>query len=122
MYAIETHELTKTFRGTRAVNALNMHVPEGAIYGFLGENGSGKSTTEKMITGLMNPKSGSNTIILVVGAALLIGGGAFYYFKIYKGGKSKAPKKVVPDDDEEDETEFDDPNDAVQQETNDSDE
>ena len=59
MYAIETHELTKTFHGTRAVNALNMHVPEGAIYGFLGENGSGKSTTEKMITGLMNPKSGS---------------------------------------------------------------
>ena len=59
MYAIETHDLTKTFHGTKAVNALNMHVPEGAIYGFLGENGSGKSTTEKMITGLMNPKSGS---------------------------------------------------------------
>ena len=65
---------------------------------------------------------GNNTIILLVGAALLIGGGAFYYFKIYKGGKAKAPKKVVSDDDEEDETEFDDPNDAVQQETNDSDE
>ena len=59
MYAIETIELTKSFQGKRAVNALNMHVPEGAIYGFLGENGSGKSTTEKMITGLMNPKSGS---------------------------------------------------------------
>ena len=65
---------------------------------------------------------GNNTIILLVGGALLIGGGAFYYFKIYKGGKVKAPKKVVPDDDEEDETEFDDPNDVVQQETNDSDE
>ena len=65
---------------------------------------------------------GNNTIILLIGGALLVGGGAFYYFKIYKGGKVKAPKKVVPDDDEEDETEFDDPNDAVQQETNDSDE
>ncbi len=79
-------------------------------------------STEKPEDTAKPEAGGNNTIILLVGGALLIGGGAFYYFKIYKGGKAKAPKKVVPDDDEEDETEFDDPNDAVRQETNDSDE
>jgi len=56
MNAIETHDLCKSFHGIYAVENLNLTVPEGAIYGFIGENGSGKSTTEKMITGLMNPK------------------------------------------------------------------
>lgn len=78
--------------------------------------------SEKPEDSVKTENGGSNTIILVVGAALLISGSTFYYFKIYKGGKAKAPKKVVSDDDEEDKTEFDDPNDAVQQETNDSDE
>ena len=85
-------------------------------------NDTESESTEKPEDTAKSENDGSNTIILVAGAALLIGGGAFYYFKIYKGGKAKAPKKVVSDDDEEDETEFDDPNDAVQQETNDSDE
>lgn len=58
-YAIETRSLSKKFRGMRAVNNLNMHVPEGAIYGFIGENGSGKSTTEKLICGLLVPERGS---------------------------------------------------------------
>ena len=59
MNAIEIHNLTKTFGNMKAVNGLNMTVPEGAIYGFIGENGSGKSTTEKMICGLIHPNAGS---------------------------------------------------------------
>ena len=59
MYAIETQNLSKSFRGIHAVNKLDMHVPEGSIYGFIGENGSGKSTTEKLICGLLVPEHGS---------------------------------------------------------------
>ena len=58
MNAIEIRNLTKTFGEKRALDGLNMTVPQGAIYGFIGENGSGKSTTEKIICGLMNPTSG----------------------------------------------------------------
>lgn len=59
MNAIEIRGLTKSFGAKQAVNGLNMTVPKGAIYGFIGENGSGKSTTEKMICGLMQPNAGS---------------------------------------------------------------
>jgi len=58
MNAIEINGLSKAFHGMYAVQELNMHVPEGSIYGFIGENGSGKSTTEKLICGLLVPKSG----------------------------------------------------------------
>lgn len=51
MNAIEIKNLTKSFRGMYALNNFNMTVPVGAIYGFIGENGSGKSTTEKIICG-----------------------------------------------------------------------
>lgn len=56
--AIEIKGLTKSFKGMYALNGLNMTVPVGAIYGFIGENGSGKSTTEKMICGLLVPDKG----------------------------------------------------------------
>ena len=59
MNAIEIRDLSKSFRGMYAVDHLNMTVPVGAIYGFIGENGSGKSTTQKMICGLI-PKSGGS--------------------------------------------------------------
>ena len=59
MNAIEIRNLSKNFGKKQAVNGLNMTVPEGAIYGFIGENGSGKSTTEKMICGLQHPTEGS---------------------------------------------------------------
>ena len=58
MNAIEIRNLTKTFGEKVAVNDLNMTVPKGAIYGFIGENGSGKSTTEKLICGLINANGG----------------------------------------------------------------
>ena len=59
MNAIEIRNLQKNFGSKQAVRGLNMTVPEGAIYGFIGENGSGKSTTEKMLCGLIIPSGGS---------------------------------------------------------------
>lgn len=59
MNAIEINSLTKNFGQKQALKGLNMTVPEGAIYGFFGENGSGKSTTEKIICGLIRPSGGS---------------------------------------------------------------
>ena len=56
--AIEIRGLSKSFRGLYAVDSLNMTVPVGAIYGFIGENGSGKSTTEKLICGHLVADSG----------------------------------------------------------------
>lgn len=58
MNAIEIRNLSKSFRGMYAVDSLNMTVPQGAIYGFIGENGSGKSTTEKLICGHLVPDGG----------------------------------------------------------------
>ena len=58
MNAIEIRDLSKSFRGMYAVDHLNMTVPKGAIYGFIGENGSGKSTTEKLICGHLVPDGG----------------------------------------------------------------
>ena len=58
MNAIEIRNLSKSFRGMYAVDNLNMTVPVGAIYGFIGENGSGKSTTEKLICGHLVPDGG----------------------------------------------------------------
>ena len=59
MNAIEIRNLSKNFGQKQAVDKLNMTVPMGAIYGFIGENGSGKSTTEKMICGLIPTSGGS---------------------------------------------------------------
>ena len=59
MNAIEIRDLCKNFGEKQALSGLNMTVPVGAIYGFIGENGSGKSTTEKIICGLMHPTSGT---------------------------------------------------------------
>ena len=59
MNAVETRNLSKNFGPKQAVCGLDMTVPMGAIYGFIGENGSGKSTTEKMICGLIPTSGGS---------------------------------------------------------------
>ncbi|MDE6617773.1 MAG: ATP-binding cassette domain-containing protein, partial [Clostridiales bacterium] len=58
MNAIEIRNLSKNFGQKQALQGLNMTVPQGAIYGFIGENGSGKSTTEKIICGLILPSGG----------------------------------------------------------------
>ena len=59
MNAVEIKGLTKNFGSKQALQGLNMTVPQGAIYGFIGENGSGKSTTEKIVCGLIHPDGGS---------------------------------------------------------------
>lgn len=58
MNAIEIKNLTKNYGEKQALSGLTMTVPMGSIYGFIGENGSGKSTTEKIICGLLHPTSG----------------------------------------------------------------
>jgi len=61
--AIATTSLTKVFGDIHAVRELNLRVPKGAIYGFLGRNGAGKTTTIKMILGLARPTSGSARVL-----------------------------------------------------------
>jgi ABC-2 type transport system ATP-binding protein len=62
-YAVETHELTRTFGAQTAVDHLTLRVPEGSFYGFLGPNGAGKSTTINILTGLLAPTSGSASVL-----------------------------------------------------------
>jgi len=60
---IATRELTKCFGGKVVVNRLNLAVPQGAIFALLGDNGAGKSTTIRMLTGLLPPDAGSAQIL-----------------------------------------------------------
>jgi ABC-type multidrug transport system ATPase subunit len=88
---IHTHALTKRYRGGQlAVDGLDLTVPAGSVFGFLGPNGSGKTTTIRMLMGLIEPTSGtarvlgrpmpraSRTVLPHVGA--LIEGPALYGF------------------------------------------
>lgn len=59
---LSTNALTKKYKKSTAVNAVNMHIDRGDIYGFVGENGSGKTTVIRLITGLIFPNSGSFTL------------------------------------------------------------
>lgn len=68
--AVKTSDLVKDFNGLKAVNKLNLAVPVGAIYGFLGPNGSGKTTTLKMLTGMTEPTAGS---IEIMGSPVVFG-------------------------------------------------
>ena len=56
--AIETHGLTKRFGSHDAVSDVDLAVPSGSVFGFLGPNGSGKTTTIRMLLGLASPTSG----------------------------------------------------------------
>lgn len=56
--AIEAHGLVKIFDGTRAVDGVDIAVPEGSIYGILGPNGAGKTTTLRMLLGIIDPDDG----------------------------------------------------------------
>lgn len=55
---LQTRNLTKQYGRHRAVNDVNMHIKKGAIYGFIGRNGAGKTTCLKMISGLSTPSYG----------------------------------------------------------------
>lgn len=61
--AIEVHGLSKSFGGREVVHDLSMQVKRGSIYGFLGPNGSGKTTTIRMLCGLLTPDSGEGTCL-----------------------------------------------------------
>jgi ABC-2 type transport system ATP-binding protein len=60
---IDVHGLTKSFDGHTVVRNLSMQVRRGTIYGFLGPNGSGKTTTIRMLCGLLTPDDGSGTCL-----------------------------------------------------------
>jgi len=61
--AIDVHGLTKSFGGRKVVRDLSMQVKRGEIYGFLGPNGSGKTTTIRMLCGLLTPDQGHGTCL-----------------------------------------------------------
>jgi len=61
-YAITTDRLAKYYSRLRAVDGLNLRVPRGSMYGFLGRNGAGKTTTIRMLMGLARPTLGSATL------------------------------------------------------------
>jgi ABC-2 type transport system ATP-binding protein len=61
--AISTDGLTKHYPKVRAVDGLNLRVPRGSVYGFLGRNGAGKTTTIRMLMGLARPTTGSARIL-----------------------------------------------------------
>ncbi len=61
--AIATRGLTKHFGGRPAVDGIDLAVPRGVVYGFLGPNGSGKTTTIRMLLGLVRPSAGTSSLL-----------------------------------------------------------
>ena len=61
--AVETHGLAKNFGNLRAVDGIDLAVPAGSTYGFLGPNGSGKTTTIRVLLGLVSPSAGSWSLL-----------------------------------------------------------
>ena len=80
---IDVKHVYKSFDGFYALNDLNMHVPEGSIYGLVGPNGAGKSTIIRHLTGVYRPDSGE----------ILVGGAP-----IYENAAMKAQIGYIPDD------------------------
>src|SRR5271168_1192578 len=61
--AIDVHGLTKRFGRKTAVNGIDIRVPEGEVWGFLGPNGSGKTTTIRLLCGLLHADGGRGTCL-----------------------------------------------------------
>lgn len=61
-YVLTSHALCKNYQHFKALNGLSMHVPKGAIYGFVGQNGAGKTTLMRLLCGLQYPTSGEYTL------------------------------------------------------------
>lgn len=110
MNAIEIRGLKKSFRGMYALNGLNMTVPIGSIYGFIGENGSGKSTTEKLICGHLVKNSGTIKLfgknytdpgVRVKVGALIENAGCFPGSSIYMNLKMQCLNLGISNADEE---------------------
>lgn len=62
-YAIETRQLTRTFGDVTAVDEISFAIPKGIVFGFLGPNGSGKTTTIRLLLGLLEPSGGSARVL-----------------------------------------------------------
>ena len=62
-FAIRTQYLTRDFGAVRAVNHLDLEVPSGTVFGFLGPNGSGKTTTIRLLLGLLAPTDGRAEVL-----------------------------------------------------------
>ena len=103
-HAIVTERLTKYYGSRCVVNCLNLHVPAGTVYGFLGRNGAGKSTTIKMLLGMAQPNYGKVELLGHEIAALaargarphcLSGGGASA-LRLDDGRRGRAVWPLVP--------------------------
>ena len=110
MNAIEIRNLSKSFRGMYALDHLNMTVPQGAIYGFIGENGSGKSTTMKLLCGHLVADEGemkmfgrdfSDAGVRVRVGALIENAGCFPSSSIYQNLKMQCINLGIENADEE---------------------
>ena len=110
MNAIEIRGLSKSFRGLYALDGLNMTVPVGSIYGFIGENGSGKSTTMKLLCGHLVPDSGkiklfdkkyTNAGVRVRVGALIENAGCFPGSSVYQNLMMQCINLGLPNPDEE---------------------
>jgi ABC-2 type transport system ATP-binding protein len=62
-FAVEAHDLVKHFGDTRAVNGVSLSVPAATIYGVLGPNGAGKTTLLRILLGIIDPSSGSRSLL-----------------------------------------------------------
>ena len=110
MNAIEIRNLSKSFRSLYALDGLNMTVPAGAIYGFIGENGSGKSTTMKLLCGHLVPLGGEIKLfgrdytdpgVRVRVGALIESAGCFPGSSVYQNLMMQAINLGLPNPDEE---------------------
>ncbi len=110
MIAIEIKNLSKSFRGMYAVDHLNMTVPVGAIYGFIGENGSGKSTTMKLLCGHLVADEGNIKLfdrehtdpgVRVRVGALIENAGCFPGSSVYQNLKMQCINLGIENADEE---------------------
>lgn len=110
MNAIEIKDLSKSFRGMYAVDHLNMTVPVGSIYGFIGENGSGKSTTMKLLCGHFVPDGGKIKLfgkkytdpgVRVRVGALIENAGCFPGSSVYQNLKMQCINLGIENADEE---------------------
>lgn len=110
MNAIEIKNLSKSFRTMYAVDHLDMTVPAGAIYAFIGENGSGKSTTMKLICGHLVPDSGdiklfgkdyTDSGVRVRVGALIENAGCFPGSSVYQNLKMQCINLGLDNSDEE---------------------
>lgn len=72
MNVLEIKNVTKSFKNVTPIKSLNLEVKQGGVFGFLGQNGSGKTTTLRMMTGLAEPTQGE---IFICGEKVVFGGG-----------------------------------------------